>query len=146
MDLRQLRYFVAVADASSFGRASTVLGIAQSALSTQIARLERELGIDLFVRAPRTITLTSAGRAVLAEARKTLIQAELTVEVARRAARGEIGRLRLGYARALPWHLPGRVVKAFTELESGAAIDLHEIPSHEHASRPLYRGDRVFAV
>src|SRR5258707_878391 len=107
MDLRQLRYFVAVADASSYGRASTLLGIAQSALSTQIARLESELGVVLFARSPRTVSLTSAGRAVLAEARKTLTQADITVDVAHKAAHGEIGRLRLAYARALPWHLPG---------------------------------------
>jgi DNA-binding transcriptional LysR family regulator len=131
MDLRQLRYFVAVADASSFGRASTMLGIAQSALSTQIARLESDLGVALFARSPRAVSLTPAGRSVLAEARKTLIQADVTVDVAHRAARGETGRLRLAYARALPWHLPGQVVKAFTDLDSGAAIDLFEISSHE---------------
>jgi DNA-binding transcriptional LysR family regulator len=131
MELRQLRYFVAVADASSFGRAATLLGIAQSALSTQIARLESELGVALFARSSRAVSLTPAGRAVLAEARKTLIQADVTVEVARQAGRGETGRLRLAYARALPWHLPGRVINAFTDLDCGAAIDLFEIPSHE---------------
>jgi DNA-binding transcriptional LysR family regulator len=139
MDLRQLRYFVAVADASSFGRAGTLLGIAQSALSTQIARLESELGVVLFARSPRAVSLTPAGRAVLAEARKTLIQADITVDVAHQAARGETGRLRLAYARALPWHLPGRVVKAFTDLDSGAAIDLFEISSHEQPDE-LRRG------
>jgi DNA-binding transcriptional LysR family regulator len=131
MDLRQLRYFVAVADASSFGRAGTLLGIAQSALSTQIARLESELGVVLFARSPRAVSLTPAGRAVLAEARKTLIQADVTVDVAHQAARGETGRLRLAYARALPWHLPGQVVKVFTDLDSDAAIDLFEMSSLE---------------
>jgi DNA-binding transcriptional LysR family regulator len=139
MDLRQLRYFVAVADASSFGRASTLLGIAQSALSTQIARLESELGVVLLARSPRAVSLTAAGRAVLAEARKTLIQADITVDVAHKAAHGETGRLRLAYARALPWHLPGRVVKAFTDLDSGAAIDLFELSSHEQPDA-LLRG------
>jgi DNA-binding transcriptional LysR family regulator len=131
MDLRQLRYFVAAADASSFGRASTLLGIAQSALSTQIARLESELGVALFARSPRAVSLTPAGRAVLVEARKTLIQADVTIDVAHRAVRGDTGRLRLAYARALPWHLPGQVVKVFTDMDSGAAIDLFEISSQD---------------
>jgi DNA-binding transcriptional LysR family regulator len=130
MDLRQLQYFVAIADASSFGRASALLGIAQSALSAQIKRLEAEIGTDLFVRSPRTISLTSAGVAMLPEARKTLVQAALTVEIGQRAARGEVGSLRLGYARAAPWHLPGRVVDAFQSLKCDAAIDLRELTSH----------------
>jgi DNA-binding transcriptional LysR family regulator len=69
-----------------------------------------------------------------------LFQADITVDVAHRAARGETGRLRLGYARALPWHLPGQVVKAFTDLDSGAAIDLFEISSHEQPDA-LERGN-----
>ena len=127
MDLRQLRYFVAVAEATSFGRASTLLGVAQSAVSAQVARLESELGVDLFDRSPRNVSLTPAGAAVLTEARKTLSQADITIDVGRRAARGETGRLQVAYARALPWHLPGRVLTAFTDIESGATIDLREL-------------------
>lgn len=127
MDLRQLRYFVAVADATSFGRASTLLGVAQSAVSTQIKHLEEELGLELFVRAPRNVTLTPAGLVVLKEARKTLIQADLTLDVAQRAARGEAAGLRLGYERNLPCYLPLRIVEAFTKIQPGGALELREL-------------------
>lgn len=140
MDLRQLRYFVAVADVLSFGRASSNLGVAQSALSSQISRLEDELGVPLLERSSRSVALTVAGRAVLEEARKTLAQADMTLEVAWRAARGESGRLRMAYARALPWHLPGDVVKVFSDLKTGAEIDLSEVPPHEQ-SRALRNGE-----
>lgn len=140
MEFRQLRYFVAVADAASFGRASTMLGIAQSAVSSQIARLEHEFGVELFVRSARTVSLTPAGRAVLDEARKTLAHADLTADVARRAARGETGRLRVGYARALPWHLPGRVVTAFSSSKPGGTIDFYEMSSDQQF-RALQHGD-----
>src|ERR671933_170614 len=97
MELRHLRYFVAVAEELHFGRAAARLRIAQPPLSRQIRDLEREVGAALFERVPRGVELTPAGAALLPEARLTLAQAERAQRTTQRAARGEIGRLRIGF-------------------------------------------------
>ena len=100
MELRHLRYFVAVAEELNFGRAAERLRIAQPPLSRQVRDLERELGTALFERVPRGVELTPAGRAFLPEARLTLAQAERAQRTAQRAAQGETGRLRVGFVEA----------------------------------------------
>jgi DNA-binding transcriptional LysR family regulator len=100
MELRHLRYFVAVAEELSFGRAALRLHIAQPPLSRQIRDLEREVGAPLFDRGSRGVALTAAGRAFLPEARLTLAQAERAQRSAQRAAQGETGRLRVGFVEA----------------------------------------------
>src|SRR5215207_339684 len=89
VELRHLRYFVAVAERESFGRAAQQLHIAQQSLSQQIGALERLLGVRLFDRDTRGTRLTEAGRVFLPEARATLARAEEAVAVVRRAGRGE---------------------------------------------------------
>ena len=97
MDLRRIRYFIVLSEELHFGRAAQRLNIAQPPLSQQIRVLEEELGARLFERSNRRVELTAAGKALLPEARALSAQAERTGEVARRAQRGELGELRIGF-------------------------------------------------
>jgi DNA-binding transcriptional LysR family regulator len=96
MDLRQLRYFVAVAEELHFSRAAARLSLAQSALSSQVRQLEREIGGPLLVRSTRRVELTPAGEALLADGRELLEAADGALERARALARGEAGSLTIG--------------------------------------------------
>jgi DNA-binding transcriptional LysR family regulator len=97
MDLRQLTYFVAVAEELSFSRAAVRVHISQPPLSRQIIKLEKELGAVLLKRSPHEVTLTEAGDALLVEARRLLAMAATVGDVVRRAHRGETGSLRIGF-------------------------------------------------
>jgi DNA-binding transcriptional LysR family regulator len=100
MDLRHLKYVIAVAEELHFTRAANRLGIGQPPLSQQIKQLEEELGTPLFIRATRTVSLTEAGRAFLPYARAALNAAEQAALAAKRAARGELGQMRIGFTSA----------------------------------------------
>ncbi|HTX49810.1 MAG TPA: LysR family transcriptional regulator [Caulobacteraceae bacterium] len=104
MDLRRLRYFVAVAEEGHVTRASERLGMAQAPLSQQIKTLERELGAQLFRRRPRGVELTDAGAALLVEARAILARIVDAEAMVRRAARGEEGRVRIGFTSSACFH------------------------------------------
>src|SRR5688572_8531295 len=97
VELRHLRYFVAVAEELHFGRAAQRVGIAQPALSQQIRRLEEEVGVELFHRTRRKVELSAAGRAMEGRARQALAAADAAIDAARRAARGEAGHLTVGF-------------------------------------------------
>jgi len=113
-DLRHLRYFVAVAEERHFTRAAERLGIKQPPLSLQIKQLERELGTPLFRRLTRGVELTEPGTLLLNEARQILEQVERTKANVQRRARGETGRIRVGFAGATYFQprVPG-LVQAF---------------------------------
>lgn len=113
MELRHLKYFVAVAECLNFTEAARQLHVAQPSISQQIADLEKELGTVLMVRNNRTVRLTAAGEVFLKEAREVLGQAERAAEKARRASRGEVGELRIGFlVSAVSYFLPG-VIRSF---------------------------------
>ncbi|HND97556.1 MAG: LysR family transcriptional regulator [Proteobacteria bacterium] len=103
MDLRRLRYFVAVAEERHFTRAAERLHIAQPPLSQQIQALEAELGVALFERSRRHVTLTAAGERLLERARALLREAGAAAEEVRRIGRGELGELRIAFTSSLPF-------------------------------------------
>jgi DNA-binding transcriptional LysR family regulator len=117
MELRHLRYFVAVAEELHFRRAAERLHIAQPAVSEQIRRLEDELGVRLFDRTHRNVSLTDAGNALLEEARRVLRHAEVARQAARGAGARATMRLRVGY---LPDSLPAAVPRALRQLATSA--------------------------
>jgi DNA-binding transcriptional LysR family regulator len=98
VELRHLRYFIAVAEELNFSRAAQRMHMAQPPLSAAIRQLERDLGVDLFVRTTREVRLTEAGNAFLAGARRTLADAQRAADDAKRAAAGELGHLRIAYS------------------------------------------------
>jgi DNA-binding transcriptional LysR family regulator len=134
VELRHLRYFVAVAEERHFGRAAARLHIAQPPLSQQIRRLEAELGEPLLYRTTRSVELSPAGEVLLDRGREILAEVDAAIEDARRAARGEYGRLAIGFtgsctytmlpalAAALRRELPGVVLELRGELLTPAQV------------------------
>lgn len=131
MELRHLRYFVAVAEELNFSRAAERLGIAQPPLSQQIQHFERELGVPLFLRTRRRVEMTEVGRALLGEARRTLDDAARIVTIAARAARGEAGSLRLGFSSAALYATAPAILRAFLARAPEVALSLLERSSEE---------------
>jgi DNA-binding transcriptional LysR family regulator len=129
MELRQLRYFVAVAEELHFRRAAERLHISQPPLSQQIRGLEEELGFPLLVRTRRRVELTPAGEAFLRDARTLLSELDGAVATARRIDAGQTGRLRINFVgSALLSIVPG-TVERFRAARPGVAIELHERPT-----------------
>jgi DNA-binding transcriptional LysR family regulator len=132
MELRHLRYFVAVAEELHFRRAAERLHVAQPAISEQIRKLEAELGVTLLNRTHRDVSLTAPGAALLEEARVVLRQADVAVRVARTAQQRQLGRLRIGYlADSTPASIPQALARFHTAapgievlLQSGPSLRL----------------------
>lgn len=136
MELRHLRYFVAVAEELHFTRAALRLGIGQPPLSQQIQQLEAEVGTPLFRRLPRGTELTDAGRSFLEEAREILSRADKAIERAQRAAQGELGRIRVGMINSAPFHpLIPRILREYRERYPQVALTLTEQSTPELAGR-----------
>jgi len=136
MELRHLRYFIAVAEEGHVTRAAERLGMQQPPLSQQIRAIELELDVRLFLRKARGVELTDAGRAFLEEARTTLQHLERAFETARRASRGERGRLCVGVTSTTPFHpLVPRAIRAFREACPMVALTLEECLSNESVDR-----------
>ena len=125
MELRHIRYFVAVAELRSFSRAAERLMLAQSPLSQQIRKLERELGVRLFERTSRSVALTHAGKVFYERVRRLPEAGEEAGAAARRAARGEQGRLAVGFVGSATYELLPGVVRAHHERYPEVTLDLH---------------------
>ena len=132
MELRHLRYFIAVAEEGHITRAAERLGIQQPPLSLQIRALERELDVQLFRRKPRGVELTDAGTAFLERARVILAEVDHAFASTRRTARGEQGRVVVGFTSSAPFHpFVPRVIRAFREMFPLVSLALEESGSSE---------------
>jgi LysR family transcriptional regulator, benzoate and cis,cis-muconate-responsive activator of ben and cat genes len=131
MELRHLRYFVAVGEQENVSRAALKLHVSQPGLSRQIRDLEDELGFLLLTRDAKSVRLTEAGRAFLTEARAALERVEAAVKAARDVATGARGELHIGYAPSLTARfLPG-TLRAFQARSPGARVKLHDLSTEE---------------
>lgn len=133
LDTRQLRYFVAIADDLHFTKAADRLHVAQSSLSTQVQQLEAQLGARLLARRKRSaVSLTDAGVLFLVEARRALEQLERAEAVGRRAGRGEIGHVAIGYSpSAAVSGVLSSAIRAYRVQRSDVALHLAEMESPE---------------
>jgi DNA-binding transcriptional LysR family regulator len=132
MELRQLRYIIAVAEERNITRAAERLGMQPPPLSRQIRAIEREIDAQLFRRRPRGVELTDAGRAFLDNARAVLAQVDHTVETTRRTARGEQGRISVAYSSTVAFHpLIPRIIGEFRQAFPLVMVTLVEgYPEH----------------
>src|SRR5271165_3703286 len=131
MELRHLRYFVAVCEALNFTKAAAQLRIAQPALSRQVQDLEDEIGVDLLKRSPRGVTITAEGKLFLEETREVLKRADESVEKVRALARGEYGELHIGYAPSPTVEILPPALAAFQKAVPQVKVLLHDLSSDE---------------
>src|SRR5690348_9488332 len=144
MELRHLRYFVAIAEEGSFTRAAERLWVAQPGLSTQMRRLEAELGVQLFERHPRGVVLTQAGELFLGRARAAVSAAEVALGTGRDLDSGVIGSLRLGLAGGARWALASELLLRFGRERPG--VELTVVEAHGLALWRDLRAGRLDAL
>ncbi|MEM9905746.1 MAG: LysR family transcriptional regulator [Cyanobacteria bacterium P01_D01_bin.44] len=137
IELRHLRYFVAVAQTLHFGRAAEHLGITQPVLSDQIRRLETLLGIQLLYRTKRVVQLTEPGRIFLTDAIRLLEQAETAISTAQRAAQGMVGNLSIGYTGPALYTVLPEIVRTFRDRYPNVELTLHELCTPEQETALL---------
>ena len=128
MELRHLRYFVAVADDLSFTRAAAALHLAQPSLTRQIHNLEEELGVRLFDRSRNQVALTDEGRAFLIDARRLLSLSVESVKSVQQLSRGESGQLNLGYLFRFNFDLLPNALMQFGHTRPDVAVNLFDMP------------------
>ncbi|HUG09866.1 MAG TPA: LysR family transcriptional regulator, partial [Opitutaceae bacterium] len=135
MELRHLRYFVAVAGEENVSRAALKLHVSQPALSRQIRDLEDELGLELFERSAKSVSLTEAGRVLWDEAEAILKLVDSAIAATRTAARGGKGELHVGYAPSPTARLLPATLRAFQTEEPGVRVLLHDLSTEEMLAR-----------
>lgn len=131
MELRHLRYFVAVGEELHFGRAAARLSIVQPSLSQQIRQLEDELGFALLYRTKRSVELTDAGKVFLSEAQQVLARVQEAKRTAQRAYRGEVGRLVVGYISSSTYDLLPVMLRIYRERFPDVEVALRELTTRE---------------
>lgn len=137
MELRHLRYFVAVGEEQHYGRGAERLRVAQPALTRQIQDLEREVGFKLFERLARGVKLSSAGKVFLGEAQRILQHVDEATKRAQRVASGQSGTLRVGFIESMSWH--GVVPDSFRKFRE-------QQPNAELQIKPLSSLEQIAAV
>ena len=123
MELRHIRYFVAVAEQRSFSRAAEQLRLAQPPLSQQIRKLEKEIGVELFVRTTRSVSLTHAGEVFYERVRPMLRDGDAAIQAAQRAARGELGVLSVGFTGSATYALLPALTRAHRDRFPGVSLE-----------------------
>jgi LysR family transcriptional regulator, benzoate and cis,cis-muconate-responsive activator of ben and cat genes len=131
VELRHLRYFLAVGEALNFTKAAARLRVAQPALSRQIQDLEDEIGVDLLRRSPRGVTLTAEGKLFLEETRELLKRVDESVEKTRALARGEYGELHIGYIPIPTAEILPQALEAFRKAVPHVKLVLHDLSTDE---------------
>src|SRR5215831_1537788 len=131
MELRHLRYFLAVGEVLNFTKAAARLRVAQPALSRQVQDLEDEIGVDLLRRNPRGVTLTGEGKLFLQEVRELLKRVDDSVEKTRALARGEYGELHIGYIPIPTAEILPRTLEAFRKAVPRVKLVLHDLSTDE---------------
>ena len=127
IDLKQLKYFLAVAEEKSFSRAAERLHISQPPLSQQIMKLESELGVRLFTRTTRSFELTVAGKALMVEAAELLAKMRMPIDTIRQIDRGEVGRLRVGIVGSAMWGPIPSMLEQFQSQFPRVTWTIHEL-------------------
>lgn len=131
MELRHLRYFVAVAEEQNVTRAAARLHISQPPLSRQVRDLENELGVALFEHTAKAVRLTEAGRVFLNEAQAVLHRADEAIHAVKAVANGERGEIHVGYAPSLTVQLLPRALRFFQDANPGVRVQLHDLSTEQ---------------
>lgn len=140
IELRHLRYFIAVAEELHFGRAAQRLNISQPPLSQQIQILEQQIGARLFARTNRSVQLTAAGRQYLLDARQILLQVDQAADKAARLHRGDEGELRIGFTSSAPFITAvSDALFTFRQRYPGVHIQMQEINTRQQLE-PINEG------
>ncbi len=131
MELRHLRYFVAVAETQNISQAAAKLNVSQPPLSRQIRDLEEELGVALFERSAKAVRLTESGRVFLGEAQAVLQRAAEAIIAVKAAAGGCLGEIHVGFAPSLTVEILPLALRRFQEANPGVKVTLHDLSSEE---------------
>ncbi|MEG3863168.1 LysR family transcriptional regulator [Microcoleus sp. herbarium12] len=135
MELRHLRYFIAVAEELNFTRAAERLHMAQPPLSQQIQHLEAELGFQLFRRTKRTVVLTEAGQVFFEESQKIMLQVDRAIQLGKQTSRGELGQLTVGFVSSAAHNVVPAILQAFRTRCPAVKLELHELTTNEQLQR-----------
>ncbi len=131
IELRHLRYFMAVAEELHFGRAAERLHMAQPPLSQQIRQLEEEIGFQLFYRTKRSVALTEAGTVFLQECQRLFRQLDQAIQAGRQVSRGEMGQLVIGFVSSAAYNVLPKILRAFRAMFPKVSLELHELTTDQ---------------